>query len=138
MVRALREWRPLSRNPSIFILVSCVRDRATALITISSCIYNSNPTNLKWIHRHDNYNTCTLIRLSGANLHKIQRLIFHYISLEKKTFLQITGQYLYYHNSQKFWRNYITTDWTSSLINVTYSVQVSMGLDLACQQLRLF
>ena len=53
-------------------------------------------------------------------------------------FLQITGQYLYYHNSQKFWRNYITTDWTSSLINVTYSVQVSMGLDLACQQLRLF
>ena len=21
-------------------------------------------------------------------------------------FLQITGQYLYYHNSQKFWRNY--------------------------------
>ena len=67
---------------------------------------------------------------------KIAKVIPLYKSGEKKTFLQITGQYLY-HNSQKFWRNYITTDWTCSLINVTYSVQVSMGLDLACQQLRL-
>ena len=72
------------------------------------------------------------------NKMKIAKVIPLYISLDKKTFLQITGQYLYYHNSQKFWRNYITTDWTCSLVNVTYSVQVSMGLDLACQQLRLF
>ena len=42
------------------------------------------------------------------------KILFRYISLEKKTFLQITGQYLYYHNSHKFWRNYITTDWTCS------------------------
>ena len=71
------------------------------------------------------------------NKMKIAKVIPRYKSGEKK-FLQITGQYLYYHNSQKFWRNYITTDWTCSLINVTYSVQVSMSLDLACQQLRLF
>ena len=70
---------------------------------------------------------------------KIAKIIPLYKSGEKTFFfLQITGQYHYFHNSQKFWRNYIITDWTSSLINVTYSVQVSMGLDLACQQLRLF
>ena len=68
---------------------------------------------------------------------KIAKVIPLYVWI-KKTVLQITGQYLYYHNSQIFWRNYITTDWTCSLINVTYSVQVGMGLDLACQQLRLF
>ena len=32
----------------------------------------------------------------------------------------------------------MTTDWTCSFLNVTYSDQVSMGLDLSCQQLRLF
>ena len=71
------------------------------------------------------------------NKMKIAKVIPLYKSGEK-TFLQITGQYLYYNNSQQFWRNYITTDWTCSLINVTYSVQVSMGVDLACHQLRLF
>ena len=34
---------------------------------------------------------------------KITKLIPLYKSGEK-TFLQITGQYLYYHNSQQFWR----------------------------------
>ena len=36
---------------------------------------------------------------------------------------------------KQFWRDYITTDLTCSVI---YSVQVSVGLELACQQLKLF
>ena len=63
------------------------------------------------------------------NKMKIAKL-FCYIRLEKKTF-QITDQYLYYPNSQIFGRKYITTDWTCSVIIVTYLDQVSMGLDLA-------
>ena len=71
------------------------------------------------------------------NKMKIAKVIPLYKSGEKNVFtiyrpISLLPQF------SKSMENYITTDWTCSLINVTYSVQVSIGLDLACQQLRLF
>ena len=125
---------PVDDLEIIRIVQNCKNKRSTDFSDISMSLLKKVISKIVKPFAH----ICNVSFQTGVfpNKMKIAKVIPLYNSGEKR-FLQITGQYIYYHNSQKFWRNYITTDWTSSLINVTYSVQVSMGLDLACQQLRL-
>ena len=83
--------------------------------------------------------TCNVSFQTGVfpNKIKIAKVIPIYTSAEKHVFTNYRRISLLPQFS-KILENYITTDWTFSLINVTYSVQVSMGLDLACLQLGLF